>query len=82
MPGGGPARAADPPDQKLPALYGKLDSADAMNDPEALVSWHLTAGRAEEGWPDMFLSTWRDGGCGIVEVWWLWARRERLSVSV
>lgn len=47
----------DPPDWKLPALYGKLDSADAMNDPEALVSWHLTAGRAEEGWPDMFLSS-------------------------
>lgn len=73
---------ADPPDEKLPALYGKLASADAMNDPEAVVSWHLAAGRAEEGWPDMFSSSWRDGGCGAVEVRRLWARRERRSVSV
>lgn len=62
---GSPPRMADPPDEKLPALYGKLASADAMNDPEAVVSWHLAAGRAEEGWPDMFLSSWRDGGVAL-----------------
>lgn len=76
------------PGYTLPALSRELDSADWTTDPEGLLSWHLTDLAGQEGEGHVFLSRWRNGGCGTVrKPWQLWehwagrARREKLSVS-
>lgn len=58
---GGPSpNRPDLPDEELPALYRKLDSADLVIDPEGLVSWRLTelAGQEEDG-------PWRNRGAAL-----------------